>query len=127
MKIWKQGASYDPKKAKLFTWMMRICRNAAIDRMRSEQSRSAQKIQMASASVYEEQVSSFKPELIDVPEKVQELDVKYRNVVDALFFKGLTQQEASDALEIPLGTVKTRLKIGLRELRKVFQEQPTSK
>lgn len=124
VKVWKQGATYDAKKAKLFTWMMRICRNAAIDRMRSEQVRSAHKIQMASSAVYETQTTSFKPEHMDVPEKVQELESKYREVVDALFFDGLTQQEASEALKIPLGTVKTRLKIALRELRKVFGEHP---
>lgn len=124
IKIWKQGRSYDQTKAKLFTWMMRICRNAAIDQMRKEQTRNAHKIQMASSAVYEEQSTSFKPEHMDVPEKVMELEGKYREVIDALFFNGLTQQEASEALNIPLGTVKTRLKIAMRELRKVFNEHP---
>ena len=41
-------------------------------------------------------------------------------VLDALFFQGMTQQEASDELDIPLGTIKSRLKIGLRELKKVY-------
>jgi RNA polymerase sigma-70 factor (ECF subfamily) len=41
-------------------------------------------------------------------------------VLDALFFQGMTQQEASDELDIPLGTIKSRLKIGLRELKKIY-------
>jgi RNA polymerase sigma-70 factor (ECF subfamily) len=40
--------------------------------------------------------------------------------MEALFFQGMTQQEASEALDIPLGTIKSRLKIGLRELRKIY-------
>ncbi|MDX1315893.1 MAG: sigma factor-like helix-turn-helix DNA-binding protein, partial [Eudoraea sp.] len=45
---------------------------------------------------------------------------KYQIVLEALFFQGMTQQEASEELEIPLGTIKSRLKIGLRELRKIY-------
>ncbi|MGY8915319.1 MAG: RNA polymerase sigma factor, partial [Flavobacteriales bacterium] len=45
---------------------------------------------------------------------------KYQMVLDALFFQGMTQQEASDELDIPLGTIKSRLKIGLRELKKIY-------
>jgi RNA polymerase sigma-70 factor (ECF subfamily) len=48
------------------------------------------------------------------------LDEKYQIVINALFFEGMTQQEASDELDIPLGTIKSRLKIGLRELKKIY-------
>lgn len=123
VKIWSNAAHYDSSKAKLFTWMVRIMRNSAIDKMRSEQTRGNHAIQMAAAAVSQENTQDFKPELLDVPEKVDALEPKYREVVEALFFSGMTQQEASEALEVPLGTVKTRLKIALRELRKVFSEQ----
>jgi len=65
-------------------------------------------------------VNGIVPEHIDVRNHMDSLDEKYKVVLDALFFKGMTQQEASEALDMPLGTVKSRLKIGLRELRKVF-------
>jgi RNA polymerase sigma-70 factor (ECF subfamily) len=48
------------------------------------------------------------------------LDEKYQIVINALFFEGMTQQEASEELDIPLGTIKSRLKIGLRELKKIY-------
>ena len=48
------------------------------------------------------------------------LDEKYQIVLKALFFEGMTQQEASEELDIPLGTIKSRLKIGLRELKKIY-------
>lgn len=122
VKVWNHADHYDPTKSTLFTWLLRILRNTAIDRLRSDKVRSDHKIQMASSAVSEVS-NSFKPEHLDVPELVAGLDPKYQDVIQALFFKGMTQQEASDALEIPLGTVKTRLKIALRELRNVFGEQ----
>jgi RNA polymerase sigma-70 factor (ECF subfamily) len=57
---------------------------------------------------------------MDVQEHLDKIEDKYRIVLDALFFQGMTQQEASDELDIPLGTIKSRLKIGLRELRKIY-------
>lgn len=57
-------------------------------------------------------------------ENLAKIDPKYREVLEALFFVGLTQQEASEKLDIPLGTIKSRLKIGLRELRKIYGDGP---
>ena len=72
------------------------------------------------SDVYKLGVDSTKPELMDVRENLDKLETKYQIVLDALFFQGMTQQEASDELDIPLGTIKSRLKIGLRELKKVY-------
>ena len=57
---------------------------------------------------------------MDVKDQVKTLDPKYQAVIEAMFFLGMSQQEVSEYLDIPLGTVKTRLRIGLRELKKVF-------
>ena len=57
---------------------------------------------------------------MDMKKQLEKIDVKYQIVLEALFFEGMTQQEASDELGIPLGTVKSRLKIGLRELKKIY-------
>lgn len=121
IKVWKKGHQYDPSKAKLFTWLLRIVRNRAIDYLRAQKSRSDAKIQMTNSTVYKEKVE-LKPEHLDVADHLERLERKYRDVLSALFFKGMTQAEVSDQLGIPLGTVKTRLKIGLRELRKVFKD-----
>jgi len=58
--------------------------------------------------------------VLDIKKHLNSIDLKYKIVIDALFFEGMTQQEASDELEIPLGTIKSRLKIGLRELKKIY-------
>ena len=59
-------------------------------------------------------------DVLDLREHVARLDEKYQIVLNALFFEGMTQQEASEELDIPLGTIKSRLKIGLRELKKIY-------
>ena len=120
VKIWKKSDSYDPSKAKLFTWLFRITRNTAIDKLRSVSTKSDKEIQIDVSDVYNLGVNSIRPEFMDVGENLEKIEEKYQIVLEALFFKGMTQQEASDELNIPLGTVKSRLKIGLRELRKIY-------
>jgi len=120
VKIWKKSDSYDATKAKLFTWLFRITRNTAIDKLRSVNTKSDKEIQMDVSDVYNLGVDSIRPEFMDVRENLDKIEDKYQIVLEALFFQGMTQQEASDELNIPLGTIKSRLKIGLRELKKIY-------
>ena len=120
IKIWKKSDTYDPAKAKLFTWLFRITRNTAIDKLRSAGSKTEREIQIDVSDVYNLGVEALRPELMDVGEHLEKIEEKYQIVLEALFFQGMTQQEASEALNIPLGTIKSRLKIGLRELKKVY-------
>ncbi len=120
VKIWKKSDSYDPTKAKLFTWLFRITRNTAIDKLRSVNIKSDREIQIDASNVYRVGVEGIRPEFMDVRENLDKIEPKYQIVLDALFFQGMTQQEASEELNIPLGTIKSRLKIGLRELKKIY-------
>ena len=115
VKIWKKSDSYDSSKAKLFTWLFRITRNTAIDKLRSVNTKSDKEIQIDVSDVYNLGVESIRPEFMDVKENLEKIEHKYHVVLDALFFQGMTQQEASDELNIPLGTIKSRLKIGAGE------------
>ncbi|WP_224483554.1 RNA polymerase sigma factor [Robertkochia aurantiaca] len=120
MKIWDKIETYNPEKSKLFTWMFRITRNTAIDKIRSISLKTDQEIQIEVSDVYNLGVQGVNPEHMDIKKHLNTLEDKYVEVLEALFFKGMTQQEASEELNIPLGTIKSRLKIGLRELRKIF-------
>ncbi|MEM1340080.1 MAG: sigma-70 family RNA polymerase sigma factor [Bacteroidota bacterium] len=120
VKIWKKSDSYDASKAKLFTWLFRITRNTAIDKLRSANTKTDKEIQIDVSDVYNLGEQAIKPEFLDVKENLAKIESKYRIVLEALFFEGMTQQEASDELDIPLGTIKSRLKIGLREMRKIY-------
>lgn len=120
IKVWKNAKKYDPAKAKLFTWLFRIARNTAIDKLRSFNNRYQKEIQIDNSNVYILPTGKLNQDVLDIREHVGRLDEKYQIVLDALFFQGMTQQEASEELDIPLGTIKSRLKIGLRELKKVY-------
>ena len=120
VKIWKKGSSYDSTKAKLFTWLFRITRNTAIDKLRSLSTKSDKEIQIDVSDVYNLGIESIRPEFMDIRQNLDKIEPKYQIVLDALFFQGMTQQEASEELDIPLGTIKSRLKIGLRELKKIY-------
>ncbi|MDG1570760.1 sigma-70 family RNA polymerase sigma factor [Robiginitalea sp. M366] len=120
VKIWKKAATYDASKAKLFTWLFRIVRNTAIDKLRSLGTKNEKEIQIDVSDVYTIGVEGLDPELMDMRKHLGRIELKYQVVLEALFFEGMTQQEASDELDIPLGTIKSRLKIGLRELRKIY-------
>ncbi|RMG17031.1 MAG: sigma-70 family RNA polymerase sigma factor [Bacteroidetes bacterium] len=124
IKIWRKIESYNPQKGRLFTWMLNICRNTAIDTRRSKQFTSSQKSQTLDSS-YENQaaLSSRMPiEHIGVSEQVKALDAPLREVIDLLYFQGYTQSEAAKALNLPLGTLKTRARTAIRVLRKRLQE-----
>lgn len=120
IKIWKNAHKYDPEKARLFTWLFRVVQNTAIDKVRSRKRKRTKEVQTDDSNVYHLETTSLAIEHMDLKEHTDGLEDKYKVVIDALFFQGMTQQEASDELDIPLGTVKSRLKIGLRELRKLF-------
>jgi RNA polymerase sigma-70 factor (ECF subfamily) len=120
VKVWKNADRYDASKAKLFTWLYRIARNTAIDKLRSFNNRYYKEVQIDKSDVYILPTMNINQDVMDIKKHLETLDEKYQIVIKALYFEGLTQQEASDELNIPLGTVKSRLKIGLRELRKVY-------
>ncbi len=120
VKVWKKGKTYNPEKAKLFTWLYRIAYNTAIDKVRSVTNKTSKEIQIEASNVYKLTTDSLNEDTLDIKRHMSSLDLKYQAVINALFFEGMTQQEASDELEIPLGTIKSRLKIGLRELKKIY-------
>ncbi|MEL6987020.1 MAG: sigma-70 family RNA polymerase sigma factor [Bacteroidota bacterium] len=123
IKVWKYAEKYDPKKAKLFTWLLQIFRNTALDKLRSIKSKGKHEIQTDNTLVYDNRRSHYNPDVMDIGKHLGSLEQKYVDVVDALFYKGMTQKEASEFLQLPIGTIKTRLKIALRELRKIFSEK----
>ena len=120
IKIWRYSKKYDSSKAKLFNWLYRIAYNTAIDKVRSLKNKNSNEIQIETSSVYKISANELNQDVLDMQKHLNSLDEKYQIVINALFFEGMTQQEASEELDIPLGTIKSRLKIGLRELKKIY-------
>ncbi|MEZ4827927.1 MAG: sigma-70 family RNA polymerase sigma factor [Bacteroidia bacterium] len=120
VKVWKNAAGYDAAKGRLFTWLLNICRNTAIDRIRSAEFKFKQKIQNPSnpvSTLSESQTYSFNPDNIGVKEWVKTLRPEYAEVIEIVYMTGYTHEEAAEKLGIPLGTLKTRLRAALKTLR----------
>lgn len=120
IKIWRYAKKYDANKARLFTWLYRIAYNTAIDKVRAQKNKVGKEVQIETSAVYKLTSNALNQDVLDIKKHLGSLDEKYKIVLDALFFEGMTQQEASEELSIPLGTIKSRLKIGLRELKKIY-------
>ena len=122
--IWKNFKSYDPEKGRLFTWMLNIARNAAIDKLRSKGYRETKKNQPLIEDVNISADKGFvKPALNDFGLKklLNELKEEQRTLVELSFFQGYTHEEISKIIGIPLGTVKTRIRAALKKLRSMIK------
>lgn len=123
VKIWKNIQSYDSKKGRLFTWMLNIARNRAIDYRRSAAFKASQQVQSIEDFVgmtEDHQRTHQAVDHIGLREVIDTLKPEQQVVLEYLYFKGYTQAELSKEKGIPLGTVKSRVKIALRELRKLL-------
>ena len=125
VKIWKNIDSYNESKGRLYTWMLNIARNTTIDKLRSKNFNKSQKNLSTDNFVHILEDSSKATSRIDaigIKEFIMKLKPKCVQIIDLLFFKGYTQQEASDELEMPLGTVKTNNRNCMNELRKLIHD-----
>jgi RNA polymerase sigma factor (sigma-70 family) len=120
--IWRKIESYDATKGRLFTWMLNIARNASIDEVRSKGYKDSQKNQPIGESG-EIAGAVTGPAIDDVGLKkvLTKLKAELRVLVDMSYFQGFTHEEISRALNIPLGTVKTRIRSALSQLRTMIQ------
>jgi len=122
--IWRKIDSYDASKGRLFTWMLNIARNAAIDEVRSKGYRDSKKNQPLPENVdIMTEGSATMPVYNDVGLKkvLSKLKGELRVLVDLSYFQDFTHEEISKALNIPLGTVKTRIRTALIQLRTMIQ------
>jgi len=117
LKIWNNIDQYDPAKATLFTWMARIVKNTAIDIRRLKSFQNERKSESLDVHVHNSKTSQIDTDAIDTKKIIAGLDEKYAFVLDHLYLKGYTQSELADEFDIPLGTIKTRVKKGIEILR----------
>jgi RNA polymerase sigma factor (sigma-70 family) len=116
--IWRKIDLYDASKGRLFTWMLNIARNAAIDEVRSRSYRDAQKNQpIAEDGFLPGAVTG--PAIGDVGLKrvLTKLKEEWRVLIDLSYFQGFTHEEIAKLQGLPLGTVKTRIRTALSHLR----------
>jgi RNA polymerase sigma factor (sigma-70 family) len=123
VKIWHSFPSYSTEKGRLFTWMVNIARHLAIDKLRSKDFKNQNKNRELENNVTfidEQRNTVYKPELLGIKDLVQTLKPEQKLILELVYFKGYTHVEAADELGIPLGTIKTRLRMAIQQLRKHF-------
>ena len=115
--IWRKIESYDENKGRLFTWMLNIARNAAIDKKRSKGFQQSQKHQPLGD--VEGIPASVRPGVDDFGLKkvLAKLKDEQRLLIDLSYYQGFTHEQIAKPLDIPLGTVKTRIRSALSQLR----------
>ncbi len=119
VKAWKYGPNYDASKGRLFTWLLNIARNTAIDVTRSAGWKMGEKTTDLTSLVGFGGATT-NPEHIGLRKLVDNLEPKYKTLIELIYFQGYTQQEVEKELNIPIGTIKTRLRAAIGDLRKVF-------
>jgi len=134
MRIWNKASTYQAVQGKVVSWIAGIARNRAIDVFRH------QKSLLDGNSLSLEELPLFDPpDSLNVEQEI-ESKLKERRVQQALFqlpkeqrdalalayFRGYTHEEAAEALGQPLGTVKTRIRLGMQKLREILEDEKTS-
>lgn len=120
IKAWEKADTYNASKGRFFTWLLNISRNAAIDKTRSKSYKKSNKNLNSDFFVDILQSSEnlgSKTDAIGIKKFVNQLAEKCIKIIELLYFKGYTQKEASKELDMPIGTIKTRNRNCIQELR----------
>ncbi len=123
LNIWRKIDSYDADKGRLFTWMLNIARNASIDKRRSKGYQDSLKNQPLAedVNVYAHQAVKIHTDDYGLRKLVNKLKDEQKVLVELSYFQGFTHEEIAKSLNLPLGTVKTRIRAALSQLRVLLQ------
>jgi RNA polymerase sigma factor (sigma-70 family) len=122
-KIWNSIDKYDSSKGRLFTWMSRLAKNLAIDQLRRKSHiNSAKHIDIAEKIQDIDNNLNYKinTEVIGIRSLTTKMSPLQRLLLNMVYFEGYTHNEIAEELELPLGTVKSKIRFALLELRKMF-------
>jgi RNA polymerase sigma-70 factor (ECF subfamily) len=128
VRLWRSAASFDVERGRVSTWLLRIAHNLSLNEIRRRQSRPvvAPEVEWETASNLladpspegdPAQVSSMHERAEVVRSALAELPAPQRQAIELAFFGGLSQAEVAAALGDPLGTIKSRIRIGMQHLR----------
>ena len=120
IRIWTSFHRYDPNQGRLFTWLLAITRNVALNELRDRKLQA-----QARTNMYEwtnEWTYLSLPEGMVNQSLFTLLTPKYRQIMELVYARGWTKQEIAQELNLPLGTVKTRFRMALLQLKQVFDQ-----
>jgi RNA polymerase sigma-70 factor (ECF subfamily) len=123
VQVWRNHTSYHPERGSVKSWLLTIVRNAAIDRHRGKEGRARQDRPIDEVEYllgedddpHAQAVEALQSEQIKAA--IDQLPQEQRDAITLAFFNGLTHQEIAERTGVPLGTVKGRMRLGLRKMR----------
>lgn len=117
--IWNKAEMYSPHLGKPTSWMVTIAKNKAYDRYRKLVRKSEGMVVLKDNFIVQQGTATLVPqaENEELLAGIQDLNPDQREAIELVFYEGLTQQEAAEKLETPLGTVKARIRRGLLKLK----------
>lgn len=119
IKIWRQIDSYDPARGRLYTWMFTIARTAAIDHVRSKSwQNSLRNSALTEGSHQLADNNKLPSEELGLRKIVHTLKEEHRTVLELSYFQGYTQEEIAQLVNVPLNTIKSRLRAAILQLKK---------
>lgn len=124
--VWSSADRYDPKRGNVLSWLVVMTRNRAIDRVRQSNVRRSREIHIeepvdrASESPAPETQTILEQQRVVVRRAMATLSKEQRDAIELAFFSGLSHSEVAEALGQPLGTVKTRIRVGMQKLRQAL-------
>ncbi|WP_228379114.1 RNA polymerase sigma factor [Chryseobacterium piperi] len=125
MKIWNSIHQYDTSKGRFYTWMINIARNTAIDYLKSKGFQNELKNQSIPDFVYnsaELSTTNNESDFIGFNNVLETLDFDKQELINLAYYQGYTQNEISEKLKIPLGTVKTKMRNALIKLKDLLKD-----
>jgi RNA polymerase sigma-70 factor (ECF subfamily) len=129
--IWEKAEQFDLERGTVYTWIVSLTRNKSIDRLRSKVYKE-QKKQSTSLDnedvfypLYSDETDPLEQTILTdrakiVRDALDKISDKQRKVLQVAYFNGMTQSEISEEYDIPLGTVKTRMRDGMMKLRELL-------
>jgi RNA polymerase sigma-70 factor (ECF subfamily) len=121
--VWNKAFQYQAHQARFRTWLLSITRNRAIDQLRKRQRRIQADISLDDPTTAEEHATLTEP--IDVQRELhlllRHLPLEQRTAIELCYFGGFTHEEIAQRLGLPLGTVKSRILLGVRKLREMMK------
>jgi RNA polymerase sigma-70 factor, ECF subfamily len=124
VKVWKNATTYDSSKGKLFTWLINIARNTALDELKSKANKqTTQNVDIDKAHNRLDYQYSLNTNIdtIGIKKAIHHLPQDQQVILDLMYFKGFTQAEIAEKLNIPLGTIKSKIRYAITSLRQYYQ------
>ncbi|AQX10668.1 RNA polymerase subunit sigma-70 [Elizabethkingia ursingii] len=125
VKVWNSVHQYDQQKGRFYTWMINIARNTAIDYLKSKGFQNELKNQSIPDFVYnsaELSTSNNTSDFIGFHSVLEGLESDKQELINMAYYQGYTQNEISEQLKIPLGTVKTKMRNALMKLKDLLKD-----